>query len=195
MFGETHPVREVIVHTAAAVQHPPIGCTQRMPVQVDTPDVNVPGQSEGIVTEQVPSAKQHAPVWPVGQGVGVQETPTCHVEMPAQAVSSTDVHAPVLSLQHAPTSGTKQGLGVHEGLVPQRFGTAQFACTPTVQVVPAVLQQVPVGGSGHGFGVHEVAPPTPPLVHTPPEVQAVWMPYVQAPVWAMQHVPVGGCGQ
>ncbi len=193
--GLTHAVRVVLVHAPLATQHAPVGWAHTTPVHVVAPAVNVPGHCGASVMAQLPSAKQHAPFWFGGHGLGVHGTPTCHVETPVHALSSTDVHAPVASLQHAPFCGTTHGLGVHDGLAPHTFGTAHEANAPTVHVAPLGVQHVPITGCGHGFGVHDVAPPTPPLVHTPPVPQAETTPYVQAPVWAMQHVPIGGWGQ
>ena len=146
VLGLTHAARVVVVHAPVDPQHAPVGWAHTTPVHVVAPSVNVPGHCAACVIAHVPSLAQHAPLWLAGHGVGVQDTPTCHVEIPVHAVSSTDVHAPVASLQHAPTIGTKHGLGVHDGFAPHTFGTAHAANAPIVHVVPAALQHVPIAG-------------------------------------------------
>lgn len=78
------PVRTATVHAPLVAQHAPPGTGQTTPVHVVVPVCTVPGQSAAMTTVQVPSEAQHALLGDTTHGVGVQATPTCQLEMPAQ---------------------------------------------------------------------------------------------------------------
>ena len=85
VLGARHAVRATMVHDPPAAQHPPVGWMQITAAQVVPAPMNMPGQSEETVTEQVPSEKQQAPVAVEGQGLGVQGTANAQLEMPEQS--------------------------------------------------------------------------------------------------------------
>ncbi len=73
------------MHTAAAVQHAPIGCGQVFAVHVVEAPWNSPGQSTASPTAHVPSPAQHAPLGEAAHPLAAHATPDCHDEIPAHA--------------------------------------------------------------------------------------------------------------
>ena len=192
VLGPTHAARALTMHAPVEAQHAPMGCTHDTPAHVALALLNTPGQSASTLTRQFPSLRQHAPCAVEGHGVGVQGTANAQLDIPAQAVYSTEVHAPVERLQHAPSAGCGQGLGWQIAPFVHTLGAAQFASVTAVHAPVVGLQHEPVGGAGQGFVGVQLAPKVQTLA---PAEQLIWIDCTQFPVMSEQQVPLGGCGQ
>ena len=169
----------------SAAQQEPDGWVQVFGEQLP-PLLHVPEQFACVVSEQVPSAAQHAPVLGgATHGSGWQTPPFVHVpEIIAHVDSVETEHAFVKGAQQEPV-GCAQIFGVQPP--PLNHVPEQAACVVTEQE-PSAAQHEPVGWA-QGLGEHGVR-----VLNTHPVGQSVRLTFTQDPSTGEQHAPEHGEG-